>query len=59
MQLKELYISNKQIVGEDIHDGITNVQVTNMWITYVDTIVQQMFDEYQTQRNTICLVLLI
>lgn len=45
-------ISNKQIVEEDIHDAIINVQVTDAWTTYRDTITLQMFYEYQTRRNT-------
>lgn len=45
-------ISSERTVEENIRDGITNFQVTDVWTTYRDTIALQMFDEYQTRRNT-------
>lgn len=42
---------------EDIHDGITNVQVTD--VSYRHVIAVKLFDEYQTRRNTTNLLILL
>lgn len=49
-------ISSELILEKDIHNRITNVQVIDVWTTYRDIIVLQMFVEYQTRRNTTNLI---
>lgn len=52
LAIKGKDLSDERIVEEDSHDEISNDQVTDVQTTYRDTISVQMFNDYQTRRNT-------